>query len=66
MEIALNDGDLKRFIDHITSQFNIEDHPILIDKYLAGKECEVDAICDDEGIDSRDHGTRRKSWCPLW
>ena len=50
MEIALNDGDLKRFIDHITSQFNIEDHPILIDKYLAGKECEVDAICDDEGI----------------
>lgn len=50
MEIALNDGDLRRFIGHITSQFDIQDHPILIDKYLAGKECEVDAICDDEGI----------------
>ena len=50
MEIALNAGEIKRYIGHITSQFDIEDHPILIDKYLAGKECEVDAICDDEGI----------------
>lgn len=50
MEIALNDADVKRFITHITEEFDIKDHPILIDKYLAGKECEVDAICDDNGI----------------
>ena len=27
-----------------------QEHPILIDKYLAGKEVEVDAICDENGI----------------
>ncbi len=48
MEIALNDGDVKKFIGHINEQF--QEHPILIDKYLAGKECEVDAICDQNGV----------------
>ena len=36
------------------------DHPVLVDKYLLGKEVEVDAICDGEdGADSRDHGAHR-------
>ena len=48
MEIALNDGDVKKFIGHINEQF--QEHPILIDKYLSGKECEVDAICDGTGV----------------
>ncbi|WP_249029092.1 carbamoyl-phosphate synthase large subunit [Tannockella kyphosi] len=48
MEIALNDGDIKKFMKIIHRQF--QEHPILIDKYLAGKEVEVDAICDEHGI----------------
>lgn len=48
MEIALNDGDLKKFMSIIHRQY--QEHPILIDKYLAGKEVEVDAICDDNGV----------------
>lgn len=48
MEIALNDGDIKKFMKIINRQF--QEHPILIDKYLQGKEVEVDAICDEHGI----------------
>lgn len=48
MEIALNDGDIKKFMKIIHRQF--QEHPILIDKYLAGKEVEVDAICDNQGV----------------
>lgn len=48
MEIALNDGDIKKFMKIIHRQF--QEHPILVDKYLAGKEVEVDAICDEHGI----------------
>lgn len=48
MEIALNDGDVKTFMDIINRQY--QEHPILIDKYLAGKEVEVDAICDENGV----------------
>ena len=48
MEICLNDGDVKKFMKIINRQY--QEHPILIDKYLAGKEVEVDAICDKHGI----------------
>ena len=48
MEICLNDGDVKKFMKIINRQY--QEHPILIDKYLAGKEVEVDAICDENGI----------------
>lgn len=48
MEIALNDGDIKKFMSIINRQY--QEHPILIDKYLAGKEVEVDAICDKNGV----------------
>ncbi|MHC1734980.1 MAG: carbamoyl-phosphate synthase large subunit [Erysipelotrichaceae bacterium] len=27
-----------------------QEHPVLIDRYLQGKECEVDAICDGETV----------------
>jgi len=48
MEIALNDGDIKKFMKIINRQY--QEHPILIDKYLSGKEVEVDAVCDHDGI----------------
>jgi carbamoyl-phosphate synthase large subunit len=48
MEIALNDGDIKKFMAIINRQY--QEHPILVDKYLSGKEVEVDAICDENGI----------------
>lgn len=48
MEIALNDGDIKKFMEIINRQF--QEHPILIDKYLSGKEVEVDAVCDENGV----------------
>ena len=48
MEIALNDGDIKKFMEIINRQY--QEHPILIDKYLQGKEVEVDAICDENGV----------------
>lgn len=48
MEIALNDSDIKKFMKIINRQY--QEHPILIDKYLQGKEVEVDAICDENGV----------------
>lgn len=48
MEIALNDQDIEKYIKIINHQY--QEHPILIDKYLSGKEVEVDAICDGKGI----------------
>lgn len=48
MEIATNDNDIKEFMDVIN--INKQEHPILIDKYMMGKELEVDAICDGESI----------------
>lgn len=48
MEIAINDEDIKKFMTIIHRQY--QEHPILIDKYLAGKEVEVDAICDENGV----------------
>ncbi len=47
MHIAFNDDEIVEFIDTINQI--AQDHPILIDKYLMGKEIEVDAVCD--GID---------------
>lgn len=48
MEIAFNDADLVEFMDIINRE--VQEHPILIDKYLMGKELEVDAICDGTDI----------------
>ena len=46
MEIAFNDYDIIEFMDIINRVK--QEHPILVDKYLLGKEIEVDAICDGE------------------
>lgn len=48
MHIAFNDGEIVEFIDEINKI--AQDHPILIDKYLMGKEIEVDAVCDGTDI----------------
>jgi carbamoyl-phosphate synthase large subunit len=48
MIIAYNDDDVVEYMGIITRQ-GIE-NPVLIDKYLMGKEVEVDAICDGEDI----------------
>jgi carbamoyl-phosphate synthase large subunit len=48
MEIAYNDKDITEFMEIINRVK--QEHPILIDKYLMGKEIEVDAICDGENI----------------
>lgn len=48
MEIAYNDTDIEEYMEIINREE--QEHPILIDKYLMGKELEVDAICDGENI----------------
>ncbi len=48
MQIAINDRDVEEFIGIINRI--AQDHPILVDKYLQGKEIEVDAVCDGEDI----------------
>ena len=48
MRIAVSDEDVEEFIG-IINQI-AQDHPILVDKYLMGKEIEVDAVCDGEDI----------------
>ena len=48
MQIAFNDDEIEEFIG-IINQI-AQDHPILVDKYLQGKEIEVDAVCDGTDI----------------
>ena len=48
MQIAISDHDIDKFIGIINRI--AQDHPILVDKYLNGKEIEVDAVCDGEEI----------------
>ena len=48
MQIAINDEDVEQYIGIINRI--AQDHPILVDKYLVGKEIEVDAVCDGEDI----------------
>ena len=48
MQIAISDEDIVEFMDIINR--TVQEHPILVDKYLMGKEVEVDAVCDGEDI----------------
>ena len=48
MKIAWNDEEIDEFIGIINRI--AQDHPILVDKYLMGKEIEVDAVCDGTDI----------------
>ncbi len=48
MEIVYNEDELFQYMRFATEVS--PDHPVLIDKYLTGKEVEVDAICDGEDV----------------
>ena len=48
MAIAYDDVDVERLINEINKI--AQEHPILVDKYIMGKEIEVDAVCDGEDI----------------
>ena len=48
MQIAFSDQEIEEFMEIINRI--AQDHPILVDKYLQGKELEVDAVCDGTDI----------------
>jgi carbamoyl-phosphate synthase large subunit len=48
MEVVYNEEQLARYIRNATTMTPA--HPVLVDKYLLGKEVEVDAICDGEDV----------------
>ncbi len=48
MQIAISDDDIIKFME-IINRYE-QEHPILVDKYLQGKEIEVDAVCDGDDI----------------
>jgi carbamoyl-phosphate synthase large subunit len=48
MQIAISDEDITEFMNIIN--LDVQEHPILVDKYLMGMEVEVDAVCDGEDI----------------
>jgi len=47
MEVVHTPEDLR---DYLSRAVLLSDKPVLIDKYLAGREVEVDAICDGERV----------------
>ncbi|MCD8127641.1 MAG: carbamoyl-phosphate synthase large subunit [Clostridiales bacterium] len=48
MEIAYKDEDIRSFMNIIS--MTVQEHPILVDKYLMGREVEVDGVFDGEDI----------------
>ena len=48
MAIAYDDNDIESYVTEINKV--AQEHPILVDKYMMGKELEVDAICDGKDI----------------
>ena len=48
MQIAISDAEIEEFMA-VINRYE-QDHPILVDKYLMGKELEVDAVCDGTDI----------------
>lgn len=48
MQIAISDEDVEEYIAIIN--LIAQEHPILVDKYIMGKEIEVDAVCDGQDI----------------
>ncbi len=63
MEIVNSDAELEDYMNQAVKAS--PDHPVLVDRYLTGKEIEVDAICDGDCNHSGYHGTHRKSRCSL-
>ncbi len=48
MAIAYDDKEIEEYVNEINEI--AQEHPILVDKYILGKEVEVDAICDGDDI----------------
>ncbi|MCD7812691.1 MAG: carbamoyl-phosphate synthase large subunit [Lachnospiraceae bacterium] len=48
MQIAISDEDVEQYIGVINQI--AQEHPILVDKYMMGKEIEVDAVCDGTDV----------------
>ncbi|NJH85845.1 carbamoyl-phosphate synthase large subunit [Staphylococcus agnetis] len=48
MEIVYNDAELENYMNEAVKAS--PEHPVLVDRYLTGKEIEVDAICDGETV----------------
>jgi carbamoyl-phosphate synthase large subunit len=48
MEIVYHESELKNYLTHAVKA--APEHPVLVDRYVAGRECEVDAIADGENI----------------
>ncbi|HJF20381.1 MAG TPA: carbamoyl-phosphate synthase large subunit [Enterococcus columbae] len=48
MEIVQNQQDLEDYMENAVKAS--PEHPVLVDRYLVGKECEVDAICDGQTV----------------
>ncbi len=48
MEITLNQNDLVRYLTD--AFYKDKENPVLIDRYLGGRELEVDAICDGKDV----------------
>lgn len=48
MEIVQNQADLEDYMENAVKAS--PEHPVLVDRYLVGKECEVDAICDGKNV----------------
>ena len=64
MEIVENEEDLRSYMR--TAVKASPDHPVLVDSYIVGQECEVDAISDGENVlipGIMEHIER--CWCPL-
>jgi carbamoyl-phosphate synthase large subunit len=48
MEIVANEEMLRHYLK--TAVEVDEDRPVLVDKYIVGKEVEVDAVCDGTDV----------------
>ena len=48
MEIVYNEKELAHYMEHAVEAS--PEHPVLIDRYMLGKEVEIDAICDGETV----------------
>ncbi len=48
MEIVYNENELKNYLTHAVKA--APEHPVLVDRYVVGRECEVDAIADGENV----------------
>lgn len=48
MQVVANENDMRQYLKSAVAIS--EDKPVLVDKYIRGKEVEVDAVCDKESV----------------